>query len=108
VTIFVGEAITVVCAAVNPLTGLVIADANGQVEFYGPGKQPKTVPGDRVADQGPVAVTFNATVANKDGTVGAYVAYVDTTGWAAGKWSYRVTLTGSYNTWEYGSFTLAA
>ena len=107
-TIFVGEAITVVCAAVNPLNGgTVISDAVGQVEFYVPGKAPKPVPADRVADFGPVAAQFDATVINKDGSLGAYVAYVDTTGWVPGKWSYKVTLTGSYDTWEYGQFALA-
>ncbi len=106
-TIFVGEAITIVCAAINPLVGTIISDAQGQVEFYAPGKAPKTTPADRTPDNGPVPVQFDATVINKDGSLGAYVAYVDTAGWLPGKWSYKVTLTGSYDTWEYGTFALA-
>lgn len=106
-TIFVGEAVTIVCAAINPLTATVISDATGQVDFYAPGKTPKTVPADRTPDHGPFPSLFDASVLNKDGSLGAYVAYVDTTGWTAGKWSYKVTLTGSYDTWEYGQFALA-
>lgn len=107
-TIFVGEAITVVCAAVDPLTGLVISDATGVVEFFAPPKNPAKVPTDRSVDEGPYSVAFLSTVTNKDGTVGAYVAYVSTVGWVGGKWAYRVTLSGSYDTWEYGAFTLVA
>ena len=106
-TIYVGEGITVLGAAVNPVSGLVISDALAEVEFYAPGKTPQRVVADRIADFGPVAMTFQSTVANKDGTFGAYVGFVDTTGWVAGKWSYRVKLSGSYGSWEFGTFALA-
>lgn len=107
-TIYVGETLTIIGAAVNPVTGLVIADATGEVEFYAPPKNPAKVPADRTLDEGPFPVTYSATVVNKDGTTGAYVGYVVTTGWAPGKWTYKVTLTGTFDTWEYGSFTLVA
>lgn len=106
--IYVGEAVTIVGAAYNPVAGAVIADAIAQVEFYAPGKNPAKVPADRVVDHGPRPMTFIATVVNKDHTVGAYVGYADTTGWVPGKWSYKVTLTGSYESWEYANFTLVA
>lgn len=105
-TIYVGEAITIVGAAYNPVLGAVISDAQGQVEFYAPPKNPAKVPADRTADAGPFNMQFIATVTNKDGTLGAYVGYADTTGWLPGKWSYKVTLSGSFDSWEYGTFTL--
>lgn len=107
-TVYVGEAVTIVGAAFNPVASVVISDAVAQVEFYAPGKNPAKVPADRTADHGPVPMLFVSTVINKDGTVGAYVGYADTTGWLPGKWSYRVTLTGSFDSWEYSNFTLVA
>lgn len=106
--IYVGESVTVIAAAVNPVSGLVISDALGQAEFYAPGKNPAKVPADRTPDQGPVPLTFDPKVTNKDGTSGAYLAYVETGGWAPGKWTFKATLSGSYDTWEYGTFTLVA
>lgn len=106
--IYVGESVTVIAAAVNPVSGAVISDATGVAEFYAPGKNPAKTPADRTPDAGPVPLVFDATVSNKDGTVGAYVGYVETTGWAAGKWTFKATLSGSYDTWEYGSFSLSA
>lgn len=106
--IYVGEVVTIICAALNPVNGTVISNATGTAEFYAPGKNPARVPADRVLDEGPVPLTFDATVTNKDGSLGAYVGYVETTGWGPGKWTFKATLTGSYDTWEYGTFTLAA
>lgn len=107
-TIYVGESVTILVAAVNPVTNVVIADATGRAEFYAPPKNPAKVPADRVVDHGPVTLTFNAAVANKDGSLGAYVGFVDTSGWLPGKWSFKATLTGSYDTWEFGTFNLVA
>lgn len=106
--IYSGEGITVIMAAVNPVTGAVIGTGDASVAFYAPGKNPKTVVADRTPDEGPFAMSFDATIANKDGTSGAWVAYVDTTGWDAGKWSYKAELTGAFSSWEYGSFKLGA
>lgn len=106
-SIYAGEAVTVKVQAVDPLTNAIISGGVvGKVEFYAPPKDPKNVVADRVVDKGPFALAFNATAINKDGTVGAYVAFVDTTGWAPGKWNYKATLTGSYNAWEFGSVVL--
>ena len=106
--IYVGEVVTLIAAALNPVNQTVISDAVGAAEFYAPGKNPAKVPADRVRDRGPVPLVFNSTVINKDGTVGAYVGFADTAGWAPGKWSFKATITGSYSTWEYGSFVLVA
>lgn len=107
-TIYVGESVTILVAAINPVTNAIIADANGQAEFYAPPKNPAKVPADRVLDHGPVALVFTPAVLNKDGSLGAYVGYVDTTNWLPGKWTFKATLTGSYDTWEFGTFTLVA
>jgi hypothetical protein len=106
--IYVGEGITILCAAKNPATGVAIADAIAVVEFYAPGKNPAKVVGDRTVDHGPFAMSYDATVVNSDGSKGGYAAYVDTTGWDAGKWTYRVVLAGAYESWEYASVRLLA
>ncbi len=108
-TIYVGETIDVIAQAVDPLTGASIIDAVGAVLFYAPGKNPSKVPADRTPDFGPISMSYQADIINNGSSVtGAYVAFQDTTGWVAGKWSYKVTLTSSYDTWEYGTFTLVA
>lgn len=104
---YVGEAIAVVAQAVDPNTKAQITDAAAEVEFYAPGKNPAKNPDDRTADKGPLPMVWDADVVNKDGT-GAYIAYVDTSGWASGKWAFKVTLSGSYDSWEYGSVKLEA
>ena len=106
--IYVGEVVTLIAAALNPVNQRVITDATAAAEFYAPGKNPAKVPADRVRDHGPVPLTFDPAVVNKDGSVGAYVGYTETVGWTPGKWWFKATLTGSYDTWEYGSFTLSA
>lgn len=107
--IYVGETVTIVCAAVNPLDDTVIADATAHVDFFAPGKNPAKVPADRTVDQGPFSMAYDSSVVNKDGSTGAYVAYVPTDAtWHAGKWSYRVKLAGAYDTWEFGTFSLVA
>ncbi len=108
-TIFVGEAVTIKASATDPLRGgTVISDATGEVEFYAVGDDAKNDPTARTSEHGPFPLTFDAAVVNKDGSLGAYLAYVDTTGWVEGKRLYKVTLTGSYDTWEYGSLSLKA
>jgi hypothetical protein len=100
-TLYVGEAITVRCDALNPISGAVIDDALAHVEFYNPLKNPIKVPEDRVPDKGPFEMVF-------DPANSAYVGYVDTSGWTPGKWTYRVTLSGVYESWEYATFRLVA
>lgn len=107
-TIYVGEGVTIICYAKNPIDDTVISVDTAQVTFYAPGKNPAKVPADRTADKGPFTLSFNDAVDNADGSKGAYVGVVDTTGWDPGKWSYRVELSDALNSWEYASFKLEA
>jgi hypothetical protein len=99
--IYVGEGITVTATATDPTTGEAITDATAQAEFFAPGKNPKSTPADRVADEGPIDMAW-------DDVRKAYVGNVSTASWAAGRWNYRVFLSGAYSSWEYGSFQLKA
>lgn len=111
---FLGESVGVKADPRDPFTGAKLTAAGGYeayVDFFAPGKAPKTVPADRVApDVANVAMTYNATIVNeKDSSVGAWVLYQPTEGapWVAGKWWFRVTVTSSsYDNWEYSSFVL--
>lgn len=105
---YVGEGLAIFCEATDPVTGLAITDATAIVEFFAPPKVPAKVTTDRTVDEGPFDMSYDDTVENKDGTTGAYVAFVDTTGWAGGKWSYRVTISGAYESWDYATITLTA
>lgn len=98
-TLYVGEAVTIKATATDPAKKQPITDATAVVDFYAPGKNPKLVVEDRVTDKDQVTMAYDADAA-------AYLGYVDTTGWEPGKWSVKVTLSGSYDSWEYGSFTL--
>ena len=106
--IYVGEAVTVLCTAIDPTTGLAISTADAEVEFYAPPKNPPKVPADRTSDHGPFAMTWTPDVVNKDESLGAYVVFADTTGWLPGKWFYKTTLSGAFESWEYANFTLVA
>lgn len=99
--IYVGETLTIVAHAIDPLRSQSITDAQASVEFFAPTKDPKNVPADRAAPDRTASMTF-------DTEVQRYLAYVETGGWEPGRWSYRVLLAGAYDTWEYGSVTLKA
>lgn len=99
--LYVGEAVTLAVTATNPLLGdAVITDGTCVIELYAVGTDPKNDPAARTP------TTTHA--AAWDAAVGAYVAYIPTTGLAAGKHPYRAVLSGAYSSWEYGSFTLRA
>ncbi len=98
---YVGEKIVIRAAARNPLTGALITDAVARVEFYAPGKRVKTRPEDRIVDYGPFPLSYQPATES-------YVVFVDTENWAKGKWTCKVTLSGSYDSWEYHTFTLKA
>lgn len=97
--LYVGEAVTIKATATDPLRNTLISDASAVADFYGPGKDPKGNPADRTADKEQITLLWDA-------ALGVYLGYVDTTDWDPGKWSYKVTLTGEYDSWEYGTFTL--
>lgn len=111
--LYVGEAVTIVAAALNPLrNNVAITDAVAKVDFFAPGKDPKGNPADRTPDQGDLPMIYDALATfqtAQTSVVGAYVCYAETAGWEPGKWSYRVTLTGNeYESVEYSTFTLKA
>lgn len=98
--LYIGEAVAIRAVATNPFTEEELTGLTGTVETFNPTKDPKNVPGDRTTPHATHAMTYDA-------NAGGYVAYVPTTGYVAGKWSYRVHLTGgAYDNWEYGSFSL--
>src|SRR3954470_6890141 len=99
--VYVGEELRVAITATDPVTEQPIIDADAEIEFFTPGKKPKTNPADRTVDQGPYPLTFDA-------SLGAYVGSVSTNDWLPGRWSYRAVLTGTYESWEYGSVSIKA
>lgn len=99
--LYVGEAVTIKATATDPLRNTVISDATAVCDFYAPGKDPKGVPADRTVDKPQITLTFDA-------ALGVYLGYANTAGWVPGKWSFKVTLSGSYQSWEFGTFTLKA
>lgn len=97
-----GEVVVIFATATHPISKDAIESLTGEVHFYVPGKRPASVPADRTSDQGPYAMAWDASLAG-------YVAYVPTTGWEPGRWSYRVSLTGGdFANWEYGTVTVKA
>jgi hypothetical protein len=100
--LYVGETISCLVVATDPtLSDAQIKDATCEIEFYAPPKNPKTNVDDRVADEGPVSLTY-------DNARSGYFGTVDTTGWAAGTWWYRVVLTATRINWAFGSFKIKA
>lgn len=104
--IYVGEGIAVVAVAKDPSTDEFVIDATGTVDFFDPSKAPKTVAADRAVVDHTASMVYDATLKTKGVVTGGYIARVDTTGWTAGKWWYRVTLEDTLDSWEYNSFTL--
>lgn len=108
--LYVGEGIAFAVVVTDPLTEEAIIDNSVTVtlDLYSPPKNPSTTPADRTPDDGPHTMSFDADVVNTDGTSGAWVVTVDSTGFDAGKWWYKVNITGAYSAWSYGSFKLVA
>lgn len=99
--LYVGETVTVKIVATDPVRGGdLITDAVATVELFAVDTDPKGDPSARA-----VTRTVNAAY---DATAGAYLAYVTTDDLGPGKHPYRAMLTGAYDSWEYGSFTLKA
>lgn len=98
--LYVGETVTIKVAATNPLKGnAVIADGVCTVELYAVDTDPKGDPAARTVVGAPHAAAWDAEAQ-------AYLAYIPTDGFAAGKHPYRAVLAGAYDSWEYGAFTL--
>lgn len=98
--IYVGEAVAIRAQATHPFTKDQITDLTGSVDVYDPSKDPKASPTDRSAPNATATMTYDAA---SEG----YVAFVLTTGFVPGKWTYRVHLTGGgFDNFEFGTFTL--
>lgn len=100
--LFVGETIACLVVATDPsLNDQAVVDATCEVDFYAPPKNPKTNVEDRIADHGPVTLTY-------DNARLGYFGTVETSGWAAGTWWFKVTLSASRINWAFGSFKIKA
>lgn len=100
--LYVGETISCLVTATDPSqSDAAVTDATCQIEFFAPPKNPKTKTEDRIADEGPVALPWDAARSGYFGTV-------ETAGWAPGTWWYRVVLIASRTNWAYGSFKIKA
>lgn len=103
--LYVGEAVRIRASAVDPetLQPLDPPPMAASVDFWGPGKNPRTDPEVRGApDIGNRTMTYRE-------LEGDFILFESTEGaqWSAGKWTYRVRIEGqTYQNWEYGTFTL--
>ncbi len=100
-TLYVGEVVTIKAVAKDPVRGTFISTATAVVTVYAPPKNPALNTGDRTPDGSSITLTYDA-------TLNAYIGVIPTAGFAAGIWYYKVTLSGTYTSWEYGTFTLVA
>lgn len=97
----VGQTVVIGSRLFDPITGLGISTATCQINFYAPGKNPQVNPGDRTVDHGPFT-------ANYDSNYNGYVAYVPTTGWAAGVWTYQAYFVSTFTDWQYATVEIDA
>lgn len=106
-TLYVGDTVAVSTVVLPPFGSVPIIDGiSVLVEFYAPGKDPKNVPADRSTPDFSATALYDATAINKDGSLGAFVAYRESVDWPAGRWSFRTTVTGAYSNVEFGSFNI--
>lgn len=104
-TLYVGEAVRIRTVVIDPDTGNVLTPPPTSVivEFWGPGKNPIKDASVRGApDKGSYPLDYR--IDEQD-----FVYYADTTGWTAGKWTYRVTVSRSnpsHTNWEYATLVL--
>ena len=98
-TLYVGDALRIVVSATDPETGLPLdpPPTSAHVDFWAPGVDRKTNP----PTTPDVAMTYR-------GASSDFVLFQDTTGFAPGKWTFRVTVIGStYSNFEYSTFKLS-
>ena len=108
--LYVGDTVGVKVDLTDPFTGEALTGYTVTLDLYGPGKNPKTDPSVRgTPDVADVEAIFDATVENSAGTLGTYIAFVDTDNFTSGTWSFRATASGPvYQDPEYGTFRLTA
>lgn len=99
---YVGQSLNANIAAFDRATKLAITGGTCTVDFFAPPKDPEDNPADRVVDH-----TYTATF---DTGLNAYTLNFPTTGWTAGVWTARVTLTDASSNVDfiYETFTLKA
>jgi len=109
-TLYVGDTVAIKVDLLDPFTKEALTGYTVTLDLYAPGRNPKTDPSVRgTPDVAGVNAAYDASIENSAGGLGAYVGYVATTALEEGKWSYRVTATGStYHDTEYGTFRLKA
>ena len=100
--LYVGEDISCLVSATDPTNSSAeIVDLDCNVEFFAPGKQPKSVPADRIAPDHTESLSY-------DSGRSGYYGLVSTAGWADGTWSFRVVLSGTRTNWAFGTFRIKA
>lgn len=106
-TLYVGEALRITSKALDPVTEepLNPQPDSGAVDFWAPGKNPRTDETVRDApDVANVALVHDTATNEWTATVSTNTAV-----WAPGRWSYRITFTGvGGQNWEYGTLRLRA
>lgn len=98
--LFLGEAVRIKAKATDPETELALDPPpdSATVDFWAPGLDRK-IDAATITD---VAMTYRSSTDD-------FILYQSTDGspWVAGKWHYKVTVTGAvYVNWEYSAFTL--
>lgn len=108
--LFVGDVVAVRVDLLDPFSNAPLTGYTVTLDLYAPPKTPKSDPAVRgTPDVSGVNATYQAGVENSAGSLGAYVAYVDTTGFVSGTWAFRATASGpTYHDTDYGTFRLAA
>lgn len=102
---YVGEAVRIRVTATDPETGvaLVPAPTSASIDFWRPGRNPI-----RDLEVRSTPDISNTEMAYRPAT-NDFVLFQSTAGdpWVAGKWTYRVTVSGdSFTNWEYATFVL--
>jgi hypothetical protein len=100
VTLYAGDALRIVVSATDPETTLPLnpPPVSAHVDFWAPGVDRKVTP---TPTRPNVAMTYRPVTSD-------YVLFQDTTGFAPGKWTFRVTVIGStYSNFEYSTFRLS-
>lgn len=99
-TLYVGDALRIVVSATDPETTLPLSPppSSAHVDYWAPGVDRKTT----AATTSNVAMTYRPATSD-------FVLFQDTSGFAPGKWTFRVTVIGStYSNFEYSTFRLSS
>jgi hypothetical protein len=108
--LYAGDTVAIKVQLTDPFSGAPLTGHTVTLDLYVPGRNPKTNTSVRATpDVSGINAAWDGTVVNSDSTTGAYIGYVDSTGFAAGTWSFRATAVGPvYHNMDFGSFKLSA